>query len=466
MRLFLRIFLSFWLTTILVIAVVLSVSEALPFTFLREREGRFQPELVASNLQRAINVYERHGKAAFLGEVHDQTTIKHKHVYLFDQYGNLLVDGGNPGPVYAEMAADVLQTGQPELLRFGFRMQFACPLQSETGHRYAAVMSVLQPPSRIVNPRFWFNLLVAMLPTAIVCTLLALYLTRPISQLRATAQRLAAGDLSARASPRIFRRGELGDLARDFDAMASQIELLMTAQRRFVADVSHELGAPLTRMHLALALLRRHLAGKKYGELDRIERETDKLSNLVQQLLLLAGLEASARPVETQVPISICSLCESVIEDANFEAGYNNCKVVGSREDITFLAYPNLLRRAVDNILRNAIRYAPEGTEVRLDCKVDLISQQVILEVHDCGPGVPESMLTAIFRPFFRTASGRESNSGGTGLGLAIASEAVRLHDGTIIAENRKGGGLQVTISLPLRMSMSKQELQFTVLDA
>ena len=139
MRLFFRIFLSFWLTSLLVIAVVLSVSEALPFTFLQEREGRFRPELVAFTLQRAINVYERQGKAAFLGEVYDQTTIRHKHVYLFDQYGSLLVDGGNPGPVYAEMAADVLQSGEPELLRFGFRMQFACPLESETGHRYAAV---------------------------------------------------------------------------------------------------------------------------------------------------------------------------------------------------------------------------------------------------------------------------------------------------------------------------------------
>jgi two-component system, OmpR family, sensor histidine kinase CpxA len=466
MRLFLRIFLSFWLTTLLVIAVVLSVSEALPFTFLQEREGRFQPGLVAFTLQRAVNVYERHGKPAFLGEVHNQTTTRRKHVYLFDQSGNLLVDGGNPGPVYAEMAADVLQSGQPELLRFGFRMQFACPLQSETGHRYAAVMSVFQPVSRIVNPRFWFNLLVAMLPTAIICMLLTLYLTRPISQLRATAQRLAAGDLSARASPRIFRRGELGDLARDFDTMASRIELLMTAQRRFVADVSHELGAPLTRMHLALALLRRQFAEKKDGELERIERETDKLSNLVQQLLLLAGLEAGARPVETLAPVLIRPLCESVIEDANFEGANATCIITGSRQDITFLAYPNLLRRAIDNILRNAIRYAPDGTEVHLDCKVDLISRTVILEVHDCGPGVPESMLTDIFRPFFRTAPGRETNSGGTGLGLAIASEAVRLHDGTITAENRKSGGLQITISLPLRTSMPEQELQHTVLDA
>jgi two-component system, OmpR family, sensor histidine kinase CpxA len=116
------------------------------------------------------------------------------------------------------------------------------------------------------------------------------------------------------------------------------------------------------------------------------------------------------------------------------------------------LRYPNLLRRAIDNVLRNAIRYAPAGRDLRLDCKVDLVSLKVVLEVTDCGPGVPEWMLSDIFRPFFRTAPGRESNSGGTGLGLAIASEAVRLHDGTIAAKNRKSGGLQVIITLPLRV--------------
>lgn len=204
-------------------------------------------------------------------------------------------------------------------------------------------------------------------------------------------------------------------------------------------------------MHLALALLRRQFAEKSSGELARIERETDKLSNLVQQLLLLAGMEAGSCPAENLAPMSIRSLCESIIEDANFEAAHRSCRVTGSRQDVTLLEYPNLLRRAIDNVLSNAIRYAPAGTEIRLDCRADDDMQHVILEVLDCGPGVPESMLSDIFRPFFRTTPGRESNSGGAGLGLAIASEAVQSHDGAITAQNRKSGGLQVTITLPLR---------------
>ncbi len=186
-----------------------------------------------------------------------------------------------------------MQSGHAELQWFGFRTLFVCPIQSATGRRYAAVLTASDPARRLLSLRFWFNLTIAMLPTSLVCMVLSLYLTRPISRLRATAQRLASGDLSARATPpRSNRRDELGDLARDFDVMAAQIQSLMTAQRRFVADVSHELGAPLTRMHLALALLQRQLAEKGVGELARLERETDKLSDLVQQLLLLAGLQS------------------------------------------------------------------------------------------------------------------------------------------------------------------------------
>jgi len=465
MKLFLRIFLSFWLTTILMIAAVLGAGEIWPTSFPGDRGKLFEPELAPSVLTKAVDGYERQGVASFLSLV----TIPHSSLYLFDQDGKVLVKDGIPPPFSTQMAGAALQSGHSEMSRFDLsrfksRMVFACPLQSATGRHYAAVMTVFEARNRLLRPRFWFNLTIAMFPAALVCMILSLYITRPITRLRATAQRLAGGDLSARSSPhRIVRGDELGDLARDFDAMAAQIQLLMTAQRRFVADVSHELGAPLTRMHLALALLRRQFAGKNTGELERIERETDKLSNLVQQLLLLAGLEAGACPAETLAPISTRSLCERIIEDANFEAAHANCEVTGSRQDITLLAYPQLLRRAIDNVLRNAIRYAPAGTEIRLDCRTDDDLHHVILEVLDCGPGVPDSMLSDIFQPFFRTAPGRESSSGGTGLGLSIASEAVRLHDGTITAQNRKGGGLQITITLPLRIPIGEEDLQHTM---
>lgn len=454
MKLFLRIFLSFWVATVLMIAMVLTVSELLPLSFPSDHNKRFEPETVIPALHAAVNAYETGGEPAFQAEIKNLPSVRPSSINLFDNLGNPLVTKGEEPPFYALMARDVSETGHTEVIRFGFRIMYACALESATGHRYAAVLVISPPLYRLANPRFWFNLAIAMIPAGFVCMGLALYLTRPITKLRAAARRLAGGELDARAGPlRFDRRDELGDLARDFDAMAAQIQVLMTAQRRFVVDVSHELGAPLTRMHLALALLRRHMSEKENGALLRIERETDKLSNLVQQLLLLAGLEAGRIPAETLVPISLQFLCGSIIDDANFEAAQVDCHVAGSQQEATFLAYPNLLRRAIDNVLRNAIRYAPPGTTVEVDCSVNRDEQTVTVEVLDRGPGVPESMLADIFRPFFRTAEGRETSSGGTGLGLAIASEAVHLHDGNIEAKNRLGGGLQVSITLPLKTS-------------
>ena len=462
MKLFLRIFLSFWLATVLMIAAVISFSEILELASPRDHRAGFEPDVVKSEMTEAVNTYERLGQQALIADVQTFAAIRHRRPFLFDSTGKILIGDGSPPVFYREMANEAIHSGQALMRRyFVSRLVFVCPVRSASGREYVAVLTAFEPRSRLLKLHFWFNVMIAMVPAALVCMALTLYLTRPITKLRATAQRLAAGDLSARSSPhRIPRKDELGDLARDFDTMAAQIELLMTAQRRFVADVSHELGGPLTRMHLALALLRRQFAGQRSAEMERLERETDKLSNLVQQLLLLAGMEAGRRPAESLTPVSLSSLCESIVEDANFEAAHAGCRVSGSRDDETLLVYPQLLRRALDNVLRNAIRYSPAGSEILLNCTVDHDQQIVILEILDSGPGVPETVLSDIFRPFYRTAPGRESESGGAGLGLAIATEAVRMHGGTITARNRREGGLQVTIVLPLRTPVAEPAIQ------
>ena len=468
MKLFCRIFLSFWVATVLMIAFVLAISEFFPLTlFGASEKARFKPEEIILSVRKLADAYEQEGLSKLKSDLKSQPAIRDKPLVFFDDQGKVLLQQGATPPLYRELASQVLQSGRIELRLFGRRRLFVFTVHGSSGRQYAAVVTLVEPLSRLLSWHFWLRLTIAMLPAALVCLVLSLYLTRPITRLRAAAQRLAGGELNARAAPgKTSRRDELGDLARDFDVMAAQIQSLMTAQRRFVADVSHELGAPLTRMHLALALLRRRFAEGQVTELERLQRETDKLSNLVQQLLLLAGLEAGSCPAETMIPVSIRSLCESIIEDANFEAVHRGCSVGGSRDDATLMAYPQLLRRAIDNILRNAIRYAPGGTEITLNCTTDRDRQQVVLEILDCGPGVPESMLIDIFRPFFRTAPGRESSSGGTGLGLSIASEAIRLHDGTITARNRERGGLQVIISMPLRLPAPAEEMQLSTATA
>lgn len=459
MKLFLRIFLCFWIATILMIAAVLTASTRMTFT-RQDRRTSFAPDVASIELAKAIDIFEQQGAAAFLAEIDSVPAIHHSSLCLTDKDGNVLLRTGRNWADDTEMTEHAMSEGHSELDRFGFRTAFATPVYSGSGRRYGVVMTVTAPRQLASNPRSWVDLSIALLTTSVVCMLLALYITRPITRLRHSAQRLASGDLSARASKgRSWRRDELGDLARDFDVMAAQIQALMTAQRRFVADVSHELAAPLTRLHLALALSRRDDGGQRTVALDRIERETDKLSNLVQQLLLLAALEAGSWPAKTLTAVSLERLCADIVEDAEFEAIHVNCHVTGTPHDINLMVYPNLLRRAIDNVLRNAIRHAPAGSEVSLHCSVDIDQQEVTIEICDSGPGVPEPMLSDIFQPFFRTDPGRTSKSGGTGLGLAIACEAIRLHDGTITARNRSQGGLQVTIKLPLKVSSRDEDL-------
>lgn len=460
MKLFWRIFLSFWLGTLLMIVVVLSANEFLSPIYPEDHRSNFEPKTIEAGLIQAVNVYEKEGRQALESDLENFPEIRHRHLYLVSGTGEILAGDVTPSPFYEQLAKEALKGESATLQRsLGSRLLFACPIRSATGKTYVAVLTVFEPATRLLRVRFWFNLIIAMFPSALVCLILSIYITRPITRLRATAQRLADGDLRARSSSqRVARRDELGDLARDFDIMAARIEHLMTAQRRFFADVSHELGAPLTRMHLALALLRREAIGEAGAGMERIERETDKLSNLVQQLLLLAGLEAGRCPAETMAPVSMQSMCESIVEDAGFEAEHRDIRISGSRDDVNLLAYPRLLRRAVDNVLRNAIRYSPPGAEILLNCRADRDRSSVVIEILDSGPGVPEAMLSDIFLPFFRTAAGRESDSGGTGLGLAIAAEAVEFHDGTISAQNRKNGGLHVIITLPLRRPLSEHQ--------
>jgi two-component system sensor histidine kinase CpxA len=467
MKLFWRIFLSFWIATILMHAFVLGLNEFLPVGILHTHMRQFDPQAAQSCLQNAVDAYERQGADAFYAQLRNGALAQYHAIYLFNQNARLLERNSSLHTSYVQAVQRVLEDGRSQILKLDNRRVFICPVQSSTGRRYAVVVMLFGSGMRLLRSRFWINVTIGLLPGGLICMLLSMYLTRPIMRLQKTAQRIASGDLEARFSTDGTKRSdELGNLTRDLDVMAAQIRSLITAQRRFVADVSHELGGPLTRMHLALSLLRRQFDGRNSSELGRIERETTRLISLVQQLLLLARLEAGTYPAEALTSTSLGALCENIIEDANFEAAQAKCRVVGTREDVTAVVYPQFLRRAIDNVLRNAIRYAPLGSEIVFNCKVDRDMHRIILEIEDSGPGVPESMLTDIFRPFFRTAPGRERKSGGTGLGLSIASEAIRLHEGTIVAQNRQSVGLHITITLPLRLPIQALELGRAAIDA
>jgi two-component system sensor histidine kinase CpxA len=261
------------------------------------------------------------------------------------------------------------------------------------------------------------------------------------------ARELASGDLQTRVGPALgSRRDELAELGRDFDAMAARIEALVTAQQRLLGDISHELRSPLARLGVALDLARRR-GGRDIGDLlGRIELESERLDELIGELLELNRLESGDEIARE--PIDLAALVEEIAADADFEAQADDRSVrVVSTEACEVAGDRNLLRRAIENVARNAVRYTPEETTVEVALGCD--ERDAVVRVRDFGPGVSDEELPNLFRPFYRVAGARERDTGGAGLGLAITERAVAIHGGSVAASNASGGGLTVEIRLP-----------------
>jgi|GEM_PF-2552313 len=279
------------------------------------------------------------------------------------------------------------------------------------------------------------------------------YSTVPLRRLRKVTQQLAGGDLSARVGEGlVHRKNEVADLGRDVDRMAERTESLVSAHQRLIRDVSHELRSPLARLNVALELARQSAGPSHSAPFDRIERESDRLNELIGQLLMLTKLESDSGTIKRS-DIDISALISEVAQDVDFEAKSNDRRVVTTVSEILVLSgNKELLRQALENLVRNAARYTIPGTavEISLRKKESGGRSWAHIEVRDQGPGVPESELYDIFRPFYRVNDARERQSGGTGVGLAISDRAVRLHGGSLRAFNAPGVGLIMEMELPL----------------
>ncbi|MGA8732144.1 MAG: ATP-binding protein [Terracidiphilus sp.] len=335
------------------------------------------------------------------------------------------------------------------------------PVTSASGKQYIFLLSRPHVP----RDNNWYQDLLhfsfPQLPVAIVIGglttfVLVLLFTRPVVRLRKTARELAMGKLNARVEwplwqARMFAGDEIDALIRDFNHMAERLESLVDAQKLLLRDVSHELRSPLARLSVALELAREDADPATTPHLDRIERETGRLNQLIGQLLTLSSMEALEK-VENLKPLSLNRLIERIIPDAEYEARQRQCSVIFHADDqCSILGNEELLYRAIENVVRNAIRYTDCGTEVEINLKRtgSLGSRQAQIEVNDRGPGIPENELQSIFRPFYRVDHARSPNTGGFGVGLAIAERAVRLHKAELAAFNRRGGGATITIKLP-----------------
>ena len=267
---------------------------------------------------------------------------------------------------------------------------------------------------------------------------------------------MTGGNLSARVGPHLGgRRDELAAMGHDFDEMASRVETLLGAQARLLRDISHELRSPLARLSVALDLARKRAGAAAAGDLDRIEREAKRLNEMIGQLLTLSRRESDGGGVARPERVALAALVREVAADADFEAQGRGCSVVvGECEECELSGSPSLLRSAVENVVRNAVRYTPEGTAVSITLKCLEAKRgeagEALVAVRDEGAGVPEEALADIFRPFYRIDDSRARETGGAGLGLAITERAVRLHGGTVTATNPPGGGFVVELRFPL----------------
>jgi two-component system OmpR family sensor kinase len=316
---------------------------------------------------------------------------------------------------------------------------------AETGRFVERWMHRGPPPSPIVPLAAGF---IASLGFG---ALLAWYVSRPVRHLRAAFTSLAAGQLETRvASLMGRRRDEVADLGRDFDRMAQQLQALITAQRRLLHDVSHELRSPLARLQAAIGLARQN-PQRLEGSLARIEREAERLDELVGQLLALSRLEARVadQSLERSERTDLVDLIASIAADAHFEAQASGRAVAFRGEgEVVADVRVELLHSAIENVVRNAVKYTSEGTTVEVNAARSPSGDTLLVTVADRGPGVAVAELEAIFEPFYRGAEGQPGP--GFGLGLAIARRAIEAHGGRVRASNRPGGGLQIEIHLPL----------------
>lgn len=281
------------------------------------------------------------------------------------------------------------------------------------------------------------------------------YYTVPLRRLRKVTQQLAEGDLSVRVGEGLVvnRKNEVAKLGRDVDHMALRIETLVGAHQRLIRDVSHELRSPLSRLNVALELARQSAGPALSAPFDRIERESNRLNDLISQLLTLTRLENDDGIIQ-RTTLDIAALVEEIAADVDFEARSNGrtVEVTAAHAPLMLKGNRELLRQALENLLRNAVRYTAQGTavEVSLRKKESVSRVWARIEIRDQGPGVPEQELKDIFRPFYRVNEAHERQSGGAGVGLAIADRAVLLHGGRLQALNAPGAGLIMKMDLPL----------------
>ena len=427
---FTKILLWSFATLLISLIAFVAISRILADRAFRRGEPFRNP--LSAQAEQAQQAFESGGRKQlelYLEQLHTFFPDDH---HLTDAGGTDVLTGENRSHLLVQARS---QPGIPGFRRGG--MVMATPT-ADGRYRFIAVIEHRPLDLWSFIPYY----LLVLIAVALLCYMLATNLATPLRVLEQTVELFGKGNLSVRVNS--GRQDEIGKLSRAFDQMADRIQTLLTAERRLLQDISHELRSPLARLSFAVELVR--TADNREGAVNRLKKEIDRLTHLVGGLLQVTRVEGDPASLNHRV-FSLNELLRELADDGAIEADVRGCRlVVKDEEQILVRADHELLRRAVENILRNAIRHAPEGTpiEIALDCQPSMVS----VSSRDDGPGVPEEMLPSIFKPFFRVDGSRDSASGGAGLGLAIAMSAIALHRGNLSAINTHPG-LLVRIELP-----------------
>jgi two-component system sensor histidine kinase CpxA len=433
--LFAKILLWFWATLIITV-----IGSAMISAFRLEVSERRFPlaRLAAFELREARQAYERGGREGLAAHMRSLQSTHPGHVFLTDRNGRDLVTSEDRSNL-------VERARRRETFAVMQRSGVMITRAADDGEYWFFIMFPRgRPGAWFLLPHHWWEIAVGVL----LCYWLAFHLTSPVRQLERAVDRFGRGDLSARVNSR--RRDELGQLGRAFDQMAGRVETLLTAERRLLLDISHELRSPLARLRVAVELARS--GENREAAFNRIEKESERLNDLVSGLLQVTRAESDPGALGAEA-VRLDDLLAEVAEDCAMEARAHGCRLGYAANGVLIVkGDAELLRRAVENVVRNAIRYAPPDTEVEM--KLESRGPSAVVRVRDRGRGVPAEALPRIFEAFYRVESDRDRASGGVGLGLAIARRAVELHKGTIRARNVEPG-LEVEIELPAATSLS-----------
>lgn len=393
----------------------------------------------------AADIARYGGRQALVDFLNDQITLKNPEVYALDNTNQELLQRTLPSDqrrAIRQLFEDIpqLRSIRQISLADGGQVLLFIP---HNVVQPLEVTPIKNPSSQPVVALLFTGILSGLLFSA----LLAWWFTQPIRHLRRGFSAVAAGDLSTRVSPAMgSRKDELAELGHNFDAMTTKLEQLVSAQRSLLHDVSHELRSPLARMQAAIGICQQQ-PDKTADVLARIERESQRIDLLIGDLLNLSRLDTLAADNNAQQHFDLSPLLDDLLEDGRYEATDKNIDINAEVDaQLAMIGKPELVLRAVENVLRNAIKFTPESGQIYLTAH--RIQQTIEISISDSGPGVTPHELGKLFQPFFKGAQARQQNS--SGLGLTIAKRAVSAHQGTIEAFINNLGGLQIIMRLPV----------------